>query len=161
MKQARLYMLMLLALIVAGCSALEPNIEEYQGSVPLGQDEGYVLFGAASSNPSLKFEFSSGLNSYITPVYPSGLQHRMLILPEGTYQLSSLYAGAAQFLPSKASRWQGWKFTVQPGKINYFGIMSLDGNSFRRTGSLAAAHAVVKSEYPQLAGQYEIVEAAK
>lgn len=154
-------LLLAFCLMVSGCSSLTPNVREYDGVTPLGPDEGYVIFGAISSNPKLKFEFTRGLQSYVTQSFVAGLDYHMMILPSGDYRLSSIYANTVQFSPDRASRYHGWDFHVEPGKINYFGEMVLRGNSGSKRYQLDEIKRYVSENFPMLAAKYEIAEAAR
>lgn len=159
MKNLTVVFCMLIAFILASCSGVDSNVREYDSVTPLRPGEGYVIFGTLSPNPSLKFEFSNDLNSYVTPAFLSGVDHHMLVLPEGQYRLSSIYAKAAQFLPGRASRYHGWDFKVKAGMINYFGEMVLDGNNINKFYDFKAIQSLVDKEFPGLAGKYEFNEA--
>ena len=158
MKKFLLLKAILVSFFLSACSGLESNVREYDEVTPLANNEGYVIFGVVSSNPSLKFEFANSLNSYVSPAFIAGVDHHMMVLPEGDYRLSSIYAKTAQFLPGRASRYHGWDFAVQAGKINYFGEMVLKGNDISKYYNLDAIQRMVEKDYPALAKQYEVVE---
>ena len=158
MKKILFVKIVLIGFLLSACSGLESNVREYDEVTPLASNEGYVIFGVVSSNPSLKFEFANNLSSYVSPAFVAGVDHYMMVLPEGDYRLSSIYAKTAQFLPGRASRYHGWDFAVQAGKINYFGEMVLKGNDISKYYNLDAIQRMVDKEFPALAKQYAVVE---
>ena len=160
MKRIAAFLCVLVIFTLSGCAGIESNIREYDGRTALESNEGYVIFGTTSPNPSLKFEFSNNFDSYVTEAFISGVDHHMLILPEGEYRFSSIYAKAAQFKPHEASRYHGWDFKVEAGKINYFGELILDGNSMKKYYNFKAIQAKVHRDYPEVAKQYGFVEAS-
>ncbi|GAB4194443.1 MAG: hypothetical protein Tsb002_25950 [Wenzhouxiangellaceae bacterium] len=148
-------------LLLAACSTLEPNIAAYNDNQSLAANEGYLVFGTYSSNPSIQIEFNSGLKTFLTPAFPAGAQHQVMVLPAGDYRLTALYAGAVQFKADHASSFHGWEFAIQPGKINYFGELQLDGNNMRMYYNFKGIQQITAMKYPQLAEQYAFVESRR
>lgn len=140
-------------------SAKKYSIEEYSAGSQLSADHGYMVFGTHSPNPDIKIRFKSGGDSYRTTAFPAGHAYKMLILPAGKYVMESISRGPGTYRPSDGSSLVDWEFTIQPGKINYMGELTVSGNSVSQFRNEKTIRQILEHMWPSLYETHDLVDA--
>ena len=140
----------LVSIVIHGCAGKLPT---YQDDQVLQPGNGWLLLPIQTPNKTVKFEFSSGLSNYNSPIYPFGNHTSVIQLPEGSYRISAFTINQVRFVFEKPRDYEDFLFRIEAGKVNYIGNLGFDGNTISIQNRLTNFSSLA---YPDLIENYEV-----
>ena len=101
----------------AGCVTVEPVGSD--GAIELSPDQGILVIHLSSRYGFQEFAFSSGGK---IPRIEGGEQLELFVVRAGSYRFTRINVSRLRFLLRREDQWE---FRIEPGRINYLGMLEL------------------------------------